>query len=318
MSRINRALDMLNKLSEEPVGYHRFMLKYKKSIYSPICLVEGIDSKYYRVRVKSLCEGIEPEFVVCGGKKGVIDTHGLIREIDDYKEAKIFAFVDRDFDSILENENIYETPCYSIENLYTTLDVIKTILIDELKVDEVQDVQDYNTCVEFFIKAQSSFHVAITELNAWIACQRDLSSSGLTTRLNLNDKENVIMNSFFDIKLDNVTKLYSIAKIESLFPDAQKIPETQLAKKIKDISHLDAQKTYRGKYELVFLKEFLKKLVNELNRKNSSIFSKKRKIDFQVSNTNLISQISQYAETPNCLIDYVKKMWKGNFIELSV
>lgn len=225
MSRPDRAFDMLSKLKEEPVGYHRFMLKYKKSKRDPICLVEGEDSKYYRVRIKSICDGKEPSFVICGGKKGVIETYESIKGVTEYNNCKLMVFVDKDFDDPLNNTDIYETPCYSIENLYTTIGAFKSILTDELKIDEDSDKDDYSTCIELFVRNQFSFHSAATELNAWIACQRDLSRSGIASRLNLNNKENELMDRFFNVGVDQTSKVYSIRDIENIFPQARKISE---------------------------------------------------------------------------------------------
>lgn len=208
--------------------------------------------------------------------------------------------------------------CYSIENLYTTLSVFKSILTDEFKLDEDNDKDDFNTCVELFIGCQSSFHNAATELNAWIACQRDLSRSGEASRLNLNSEENNIMDRFFRVKLDKVDKTYSVADIREIFPHASILSEDILQDKIQEFRNIDKQKHYRGKYELIFFKCFLRRVVNELNSRNSVYFSKKRKIHFQISDSNILSQLSQHAETPCCFIDYVRRIWQSNLASVVV
>lgn len=314
MSETDRALNMLERLNQEPVGFHRFILKYKKSKRAPYCLIEGEDSKYYRIRIKSICDGIEPIFIVCGGKRGVVDTHSLITKVKEYKQCKLLAFVDRDFDSPITAKDIYETPCYSIENFYTTLSTFKSILTDEFKLDEDIDKEDYLTCIDLFCNNQSTFHDASTELNAWIACQRDLSRSGHVSRLNLNSKENELMDRCFNFKLDQVVGLYSIEIVEEIFSQATKISSQSLYNKIFELNALNKQMHFRGKYELVFIKNFLKRLVNELNSRNSTYFKKKRKISFQISDSNILSQLSQYADTPNCLIDYVRSIWNNESV----
>lgn len=310
--------DYLNaKVKTTTVGFQRFMLKFQEIKEKPICFVEGEDAKYYFIRVKSNCEEIDPVFITCGGKKGVVETFDLISNVDAYKLAKTFYFVDTDFDESLNNPYIYETPCYSIENLYTSVDVYKNILKYEFKIIDDESKGDFNKCVELYSTIQLEFQKMAVELNAWISCQKEKQSKGSSVRLNLNDKEKYIMENFFHISLAGVEKKYSIEKINQMFTEASIIPNEYLESKIFSLSKMNLQKTLRGKYEIAFLKKFLRLLANELNKRDSSFFPLKRKVSFQLRDTNVISELSQYAETPISLKKYIKKVWKGQVNDMS-
>ena len=305
--------NMIKKLEEVTVSYTRFCIEIGRNNSNPICLVEGKDATYYRVRVKSNCAGKEPIFISCGGKKRVIETFNLVYKNGYYSKAKIFVFVDKDFDKQMNNPFIYETPCYSIENFYTSTNVLKTILKDEFTINEFDDLNDYNTCIELYTNAQKKFHEAIMELNVWIFCQKKLNEDGLASKINLGDKHNHIMDKFLSVTILNVKKNYTINDIELIFPEAATITDELFNEVNERMLSQDYQKIFRGKYEIDFFKKFLKKLITELNRKkeNQKFFLKKRTISFKVSDSDMLSQLSQHADTPTCLLNYIQKIWSG-------
>jgi Protein of unknown function (DUF4435) len=114
----------------------------------------------------------------------LITTH---KEYDKYKKA---FFIDRDFNPSLPAHNppIFETPCYSIENLYVSFDVFKAILINEFHLSEVSD-SAFETCLTLYMKMQNEYHDAIMLFNAWYACLIDIrNKESIQTGVTLGER----------------------------------------------------------------------------------------------------------------------------------
>ncbi len=284
-----------------PVKFIEFMRLYKHSKDSFFCIVEGEDGKYYDIRIRHYCRNNNYHFLVSGGKEEVIRLHSMITGKEEYKNAKTMYFVDKDFDDVLNISLIYETPCYSIENLYTTLDAFSRILKNEFGLNKLD--ADYEKCFDLFLERQNEFHECVKLLNAWIACQRDLSNKGICSRLNLN---NININNFVDIELDKVVSKYDVNVIHKILPDAIKIESDVLEEKIKYIEKMDTQKYFRGKFEIEFMRIFLEKLKQDRCCKTPKYFTKRKRIRLNLSRSNIISELSQYAETPACLCSYLQ------------
>ena len=288
-----------------PVVFTNFLLLSSKHSSSLFCSFEGDDSKYYgpRIEDKLNYKPDEVHYFTCGGKKELLRFYKMINKNDDYKDIKLMYFVDRDFDeSIIEkfNNEIYETPCYSIENFYTTKDAFKRILKREFMFEEYDD--EYNKILDLFIERQSDFHEETKLLNAWLCCQRDISNSNDESRLNLSNfnLKKIVTN----INLDEVVADYDIDKLHSLFPEAIRIEDKVLNSKIAELETLTPQMCFRGKFEIDFLFKFIIELKKELKKPNSK-FKKKSGMKINISKTNVISELSQHADTTDCLKDYL-------------
>jgi hypothetical protein len=296
---------MREKLEQVPIGYHRFLTKFPKYKDKPICFVEGEDEAYYGLRVKIQCENQEPYFIKCNGKKGVIQTYELINKSMKFKDGKLFYFVDRDFDELISNLLIYETPCYSIENFYTTIDTFIKILRNRFKITE--DDEEFEICIMLFKERQNDFHKSMLMLNSWIKCVKEQTERiGTQKGPSISNLE---LRDFVKISLESVQPLYDKKKIEDRFSGKYIVPDEELEKKMRELQSVDPQAFFRGKFEIEFLRRFLEKLQEELARPRLGYFNKPRSISGGF--TDIVSSFSQYAETPSCLVEYLKRVWFG-------
>lgn len=307
-STSSRLAEMREKREEAVVGFRKFLLLYPECKGRPVCFVEGEDAKYYSIRIKQNCDNTTPVFIVCNGKKGVIEAIEKIKDLQKYQDLKLFAFVDSDFDDAINKPYIYETPCYSIENFYTSHVALSEILFHEFKLDPIDDMDDFSLCMKLYVARQQEFHDAISLLNAWIACQTQ--NGAVSSQLNLKNNDKKVMKNFIDIRLDQVTKNYEYDTIIDTFSHAEIIPLEEVLKMEGELMLDTPQKVYRGKYEIEFLRIFIEKLKLEFV-KDLNLVSNKKKVDLLLTPTNIISQLSQYADTPNCLIDYLSRVWDG-------
>jgi len=278
-----------------------------------ICFFEGEDARYYGIRIQENLDGIEWEGIDCKGKKPVLELFELLETHSEpkYRCTKTAFFVDRDFDLPLppnKRTKIYETPCHSIENLYTSLACFKKILNQGFKIREFveDDKPFFNKCITLFTQTKKKFHDAIAPLNAWIMLMRKMEKETSTPKkTSLNE---IKFEKLVKIEIDNVSKQYTIDDINTTFRERDDIPEIEVTTKVNSFSTIDCGKIFRGKYEVEFLSKFLTKLKEDLCAPSPTYFDKKRKIPFSLptSSSDILSQFSQYADTPQCLRDYLK------------
>ncbi len=287
-----------------PAIFMQFTRQYKQFNLALFCFFEGDDdSKYYGIRIKSYARPEKDIYFKCNGKANVLDVHKIIESHGEYKSAKKAYFIDRDFDDSIyvtqtaNSSAIYETPCYSIENLYTSITTFQEIIRNEFNIFPELET-DFQKVVTLYALRQKNFHEEVALLNAWIACQRNLGRT-----LNLSNYE---IKKFVDISLDKIESKYTLVTLSNLFPDSASISQEAIEKKLDEFHSEGYQKCFRGKFELDFFCSFLKKLIEEANQASSCYFSTKLKVRLKISRDNIISTLSQYAENPPCLISFLE------------
>jgi hypothetical protein len=307
------SVDAMNQgIENHNVKFLEFTRIYSKKPNCLICFFEGEDARYYGLRINCLT-GIEWEGIDCGGKEPVLELFRVLETHCElkYRCAKTAFFVDRDFDPPLPTDKrtkIYETPCYSVENFYTSLACFEQILKHGFKIREFVEADKliFIKCISLFTQTQKQFHDTIAPLNAWIMLMRKMEMETSTPKKTSLNK--IKFEKLVKIEVDNVTKQYTIDDINTTFPERYNIPEIEITTKVNSFSTIDCGKTFRGKYEVEFFSKFLTKLKDDLTAKSPKCFDKKRKISFFIPTnaSDILSQFSQYADTPQCLRDYLK------------
>jgi tetratricopeptide (TPR) repeat protein len=295
-------VEELRKAREEAanVAYMTFTKHIKEDKNGLFCFFEGKDSPYYFSRIKSVYAGNYYP-IVCSGKEKVLKVYELIdyhREHDCYKKA---FFIDRDFDLPTQNPHIYETPCYGVENFYTSSTTFADILKNEFRLYETDD--DFKRCVRKYADLQTAFHAHSTLFNAWYACLIYLRN---TTKQLIGAKlEDHFPKEFVTISLNGISGSYDMAAIKTKYPDALEIAPNMLESKIVEMEAQDKAKIFRGKFELHFMLTILDALI--WDSKNAKLFVSKP-IKYNIDYSQAISHFSQYAETPQDLIAYIEQI----------
>lgn len=295
-------VEQLRKARDESanVAYLTFEKHLNTDKIGLFCFFEGKDSPYYYPRITTKFSGNYYP-IMCSGKSKVLKVYELIdahREYDIYKKA---FFVDRDFDLPLMNPEIFETSCYSIENLYTSSNVFKEILKSEFGFAETDE--DFQRCLQIYIDLQIDFHEAIILFNAWYACLIYLrNTTQQQTGVHLEDN---FPKEFINISLAGITIRYDILAIKAKYPNALEITDYVLQQKIVDFNTQNKGQVFRGKYELYFMLKMINCLIED-SKITKTFISKP--IKYNITNTQAISQFSQYAETPIELTNYIKKV----------
>lgn len=311
---------MLEESESGHVAYTNFVTAYSTDNPELIyCFFEADeDKKYYGGRITMKYQK-EFEDFPCGGRDFVLKAIELITNRTEYNEAKVLFFIDKDYTDDKVEDKLYVTPCYSIENFYSTKDTLKRILNREFNMKEKDE--NFIKILDLYTTLLTNYHNELLLLNAWLSCQYDIRiKTKMSTRLNINE---VLKNYFknndnmFDVDLNLRANIFDDLKNKdilenTLFNDAPKISDDLLNEKLALFNSSDFNKAcmFRGKFELKFFIDFLKKLKEEATSKDPKILTKKYKCTLSFKLEDSISVLSQYSNTPYCLIAFLDKYLK--------
>jgi len=297
---------------------------YPKAKDSFHCFFEGEDRKYYIDRIEQYTN-FKPERIIgydCKGKDAVIELFKKIKSNEKYSSSSISFFVDRDYelDERIEDNSLYQTAYHSLENCYVVPSAFANIVNIELGINNIDE--DFEKVLIDYKDRIDEFKNIAVYLNTFIICFQKLGGQLEFEKLNISNFidigiENIKVKldfSFEGIKAFYLSKLIKevetgkkhsnenyekfcsiIDRVEEIFDEELSIVKANLDTKI------------HGKMELYFLK----KIIEDLKRLNKAgqYFSHKRDcIYIDEQSKNILSNLSKYAETPNCLIEFL-----GNF-----
>lgn len=293
---------MRNSTMKPVVAYTEFMNSTAKLPNHLFCFFEGKDNSYYVPRIKKHTTDFHP--IKCGGRSKVLEVHNLIKNQEVYNKYKKAFFIDRDFNETLtlQNPPIFETPCYSIENLYVSHLVFSEILTNEFHLSATTNPL-YEKYLQLYQERQKEFHEAILLFNAWYASLISIrNKEGKLTGVQLEEK---FPKGLIQISIDEVISKYVFQDLKDKFPMSTEVSEEILNLKIKEFENCDVLKIFRGKYEMEFLIKFIDCMLAEsrLNRESITF-----PFASPLTNQQAISIFSNYAETPKSLNDYLEKV----------
>lgn len=298
--------------SKEQVAFLEFMLHTDKGIIGLFCFFEGRDRPYYEHRIQQFIPLEQIHSIPCGGRDKVLKVHRLISNHSEYQRYKKAFFIDRDFNPPLATNYdppIFETPCYSIENLYVSENSFKLILKGILALSEVS--QAYEDAISLFIARRTEFHEAVLLFNAWYACLMDIrNATGQKIEgLQLEDK---LPDGFIKFSLESIECKYDLTKIKNKkkFSKAPELDANTLEQKMQEFRNCDKGMRFRGKYELQFMVRLIDLIIEDAGSKErKTIFKKKIQFPYGgLNNEMAIVLFSAYAQTPTTLKDYLSRV----------
>lgn len=279
--------------------YHKFGLYATENNKNKVfCFYEGKDAPYYSFRVSKLFNDEYLNFC-CKNKSNVLKLYNKIK--NNKTNFKLAFFVDRDFDDVIGNDDIYETPTYSIENFYAFNCFLAKVLKNEFYINE--DDLEAKKIHELFNKELDQYCDIITTYNAWYHSLKwkKKRENLATTNVSLDDK---LPNEFLVFEILSLEKKYTIEDILNKYPSAITITADEIVASENILLIDKGYKNLRGKFILSFIIKFLDFLVND-SKTNKSYIS--NNANFRTDKTIIISQLTQYAHTPECLNIYLKR-----------
>lgn len=299
-------MSLRDKMSEEAECVEAIFLSYTltKSSQKIFLFFEGIDDfKYYCPRISFVCNDKKYKKYDCNCKKNVLRIHSMItnQTVKDNKSITIF-FVDKDYDdnSNIDND-IYITPTYSIENLYFTDCAIENMIRAEMGLSEhsKDDENDFNVAYNYVINFRDKIIKDILYGNACYSLQIKKSHEIDGVKPNLSAIK----------RYDDIANISEFKDIKGKIKNYIEVSDDEIEEEYERLKS-DAIRYIRGKYMLEKMSKCIQKIEEESNKganHERHWFSKKRRMRLNTSESTLISDLSNYAETPRCLINYIQE-----------
>ena len=308
MSEENDSLleSMREHREDAVVAFKKFTENKNEHRDYAFCFYEGEDAKYYNSRIEMFF-GQKYFVYKAGNKKAVLHIMEMIQSKPEYSEMCTMFFVDRDYDNSLQgqSDNLFETPCYSIENLYARKEAYERILKAEFGLNPIDE--DYKKCIELYDKRLVEFNQIILEFNALVKYkhQRCPEQKCMFSNVKTNHLANITLESVK--KSNNYSQTIGAIKGDlNVNEDDFRITSAELEGELKP------EDVFRGKNQLDFFSEIIKKLRDVNNR--GGFFSKKLdNVHINITN-NRLSELSQYAITP----DELRLFLQNNFEKLQM
>lgn len=283
--------------------FMEFTQRYKYFETHAFCFYEGEDGKYYDSRIE---KKFKKTFTFrAGNKKEVLKVFQLIKRDKQYSNVVCMFFIDKDFDDSIKDsyESLYETPCYSVENLYAQEKCLRAILRTEFSLNEDDD--DFEKCISLFKSHQKKFNEYMTVFNAIMLVQKRKKKFEKT--LCINDVKTVHL---VEVTINDVRENCYHAKKISEMIEKLSSSKDELDNTINELSAMQECSLYfRGKNQLDFFVTIIDILKYEITNKSGFFSNDIRKPSINISN-NRLSELSQYAITPSCLKDFIESHYK--------
>ena len=285
------------------VAYQKFTLLTSSNSDSLFCFFENKDAPYYHLRIKSFFSG-NFHYISCGNKAMVLKVQKLIKRHKEYNKYKLAFFIDRDFDESLKNKftELYETPSYSIENLYCSINAFKEFLKTDLQIGEDEPLHD--TVLNLYQHLQQEFLNASVLFNAWYKLQK---RKGIELSIKPNvSLSNSLIPAFIEVSLEGVNQVYDLNSISEKYPNHLNYTGVELTNAINELNEGDLRLDLRGKYVFNLMTTFIRQLIEDgADPTKRTVLT--RKIKYNMDNSTSLSLLTSYADTPKCLKDFISK-----------
>lgn len=262
-----------------------------------VCVFENNDAEYYGNRIDIHINNIERENLKCKGKDDVLALKVKVDKNQELKNAKVLFFVDKDFDNITKDNNLYCTPCHSIENLYVSERSFKKLLNDQFHINRLDDHELFDSLINCFRDFECQADNALKELTAWLMVATEDSNEDNSIKLHL---KNTQVTKFIKIDRYSVQKMYEANSISSILNVDHIVSQDRYDKCLTELGDCNLSLTIRGKYRLEYYREFLKRLIHDAGKSEYLFEGHSIKCSLQLSK-DPVSELSSFAETPNCL-----------------
>lgn len=301
---LNEETLSLEQMRKERGTYESIYIQFVNSrkfhkMYA-FCFYEGEDGKYYDSRIR---QKFDDRFITysVGNKKEVLKLLRRITSTDLYNNVCTMFFVDRDYDESIAKDykDLFETPCYSIENLYVQQECLLKLLQSEFGINAIDS--DCKKCLRDFESRETEFNNYILEFNSLAYLRRKKSDSNSNC-------------SFGSIKTSHIVKI-DVNKVEkstkydetiNTIKNKLQFEECELEEARRELKEKgNFSLNFRGKNQLDFFVEFIRGL-KRLNDTGGYFSHKYNNIHINLT-TNRLSELCQYAITPSALNIFLER-----------
>lgn len=274
-----------------------------KNNAATVCVFEGReDVAFYHSIRQRVNESAQYAAYVTLGKDRLLSLREKLKANVEAQQSRHFYFVDHDFDGLkgqTKEEDVYLTPCYSIENLLVGEEILQSLLRTKFHCYDKHAEEDIAKILSLFQARQAEFEQAISSANRWLHAARcqELLCKSITEDL---DK-------LVRINLQRVEQEADGAKLATLLGMAAEPDQAFLQTSAAQFAQLNPLRDWRGKFWYEFFCKFLCLLKDDRCQKQPQCFHTKVSIDFNFSQ-DIIDTLAQHAPIPACLRDFMQKI----------
>lgn len=296
--------------SSSPI-IHDFLLRAPKAPEDVHIFFEGNDdpSFYLSFIHRYLPASKNLQIYRCGNKSTLYKTHGRIKKSKNNVFLTLF-FTDKDYSDLLDEnypneDNIYVTDFYSIENYLVDTYMLSRILVDlcHLNLKKI----GFNKIERKFQAEINNFYSVFRDISVWFVTLR---SHGIRPNHNNLDYKKIcrFTKNIRFVQHDKKNIIHNLQTMCGVLTpgnyDLSKI------KYEKVLNTLEPKKYIRGKYELWFFIEFFRHLLKNFE---DSVLEKqeKIKINTQITHSNAVEILGPRAKIPPSL----NKFLSENFLK---
>lgn len=283
---------------------HEFKLRYSKDAHVVYGFVEGKqDPCFYRGFVDHvLPEGWEVELWPAGSRNNVYQLYANL-DWRCFPKRRVCFFVDRDLSDLLQeqlqqDDNIYITPGYSIENEAATKGVCKRVLSEVFGLSIVSH-DELDAIGELFQEQLESFFKAMIPVMAWIlhwrTGKKTASLSNIEMKHMFSIDKGVLASNATPKQRTNVVE-YMHAQCDVPFDSRADITSCMAICRLKK----NYQRFTRGKYVLWFVVEFCRSIHSSAPSFFSSV-AKQPRVNVVLSQGNAVTLVAPRCRVPASL-----------------
>jgi hypothetical protein len=288
---------------------HQFKILYNPKGEEYHFFFEGEeDSLFFMPESRQYINSNQTNIYDCGGKKNVVEVRDSIKS-DGYDIDKCLFFIDRDFDDFLGTQatvdtHTYITDGYSIENDISTLEGVKIILMDILRISRADPCfQKIENDLE---NGFQLFYNEIRPLIAWILAAKNLgcapnlrNTAGLKNIVTISSaKPKITKTGFSEFKKKVV--------VNGRLPSMQETLKWRRQLEIKS-----AKLWVRGKYEIWFFQTALLSSINEANLQRKAVGGRAIRIPSSLRDGNIFEILGGRLSSPLSLKTFLQSKLKG-------
>lgn len=283
------------------------------------CVFEGEDHLYFGSRIDShIPSGKKRVNFPMHGKNNVLRLYSLRTTNPDVRNARALYFVDKDFDSerLCDQDRLYMTPCYSIENFYVSNDAIGRIIRDCFKVEEYRYLGGDIIANEEYVKVKG--HITglmqrlekdyILPFNAYILAGKQATTSPTVTKNNEFTYKDFTFTEYLEISQQKikVKKEFNFINITASLKAFGLFPETEFSSKISQLNSESSLIDFRGKNNFELLCLILQTIFEDAGKTVPKLFSRKREASVSFDIKTSLADLSSFADTPKCLQEFLR------------
>lgn len=268
-----------------------------------VCAFEGHDDvTFYETMFGKISANIRYVPYVCLGKDKVLQLRQILARNVASDSHLMRYFIDHDFDGLKGqpfDDNLYVTPCYSIENLLVGQAVLEGLLRAEYRCHDEYAAQDVAVIGKLFEDRVSEFISCMRDVNCWLHSAR---TQGIILGEMKDDIE-----KYLRISLKAITTNAQAGELQVLIGYASAPDVTKLTASLPAFEALDPMKDWRGKFWFAFFRKFLKLLKDDRGTKNPQYFTQKAGMSFN-ADCDIIRSLASMIAVPQCLHQFGLRM----------